>query len=249
MRCVVVDIGNTSSAVALYVNGKISRVQHIKGGIRLAAKTCEDAFAAAAKGGVNGVAIASVVPTVNPKWRALSKRLLGCEPLFVRAGVPMNITIDYPKPDRIGPDRLANAAGAVKRYGAPVVVADFGTALTFDVVTEKAVYIGGVITPGIPLMTDYLFEKTALLPKVELTGKCPKVGRSTEEAIRVGAQIGYRGMVREISAYLHENLRQDFKLIATGGYAKWALTGSGMDFKVDPTLTLFGLGCIFEEQA
>lgn len=247
MKVVVVDIGNTSTAVALYSGGRISRVKHIRGGLRKAREACEAAFAAAGAGGVNGVAIASVVPAVNSLWRKTSLRLLGCDPLFVSAESAMNVTVDYPDPKRIGADRLANSAGGVKRYGAPLIVADFGTALTFDVITGDSRYIGGVITPGIPLMTDYLFEKTALLPKVELKGKCPAVGRSTEEAIHIGAQIGYRGMVREITAYLKKSTGENYRLVATGGYAKWALADSGMDYTVDPNLTLFGIGCIFEE--
>lgn len=247
MKVVVVDIGNTSTAVALYSGGRISRVAHVRGGLRKAREVCEAAFAAAGSGGVNGVAIASVVPAVNTLWRKTSRRLFGCDPLFVSAEAAMNVTVDYPDPKRIGADRLANAAGGVRRYGAPLIVADFGTALTFDVITGDSRYIGGVITPGIPLMTDYLFEKTALLPKVELKGKCPAVGRSTEEAIHIGAQIGYRGMVREITAYLKKSTGENYRLVATGGYAKWALADSGMDYTIDPNLTLFGIGCIFEE--
>jgi len=246
MRCVVIDIGNTSTAIGLYAAGKVSRVKHIKGGLRREPEACAAAVRAAAKGGVNGVSIGSVVPAVNAAWKRLARRELGCAALFVKAGVPMAVGIDYPKPERIGPDRLANAAGGVRRYGAPLIVADFGTALTFDIVTGDAVYIGGVITPGIPLMTDYLFEKTALLPKVDLKGDCPAIGRSTEEAIHIGAQIGYRGMVREIVGYLTQSVGKKVKLVATGGYARWALEGSGLPFTIDPELTLFGLGCVFE---
>jgi len=246
MRIVVIDVGNTSTGIGLYDAGKISRVTHLKGGIAKSPEACAEAVRKAARGMVNGAVLGSVVPRVNAAWRRLILRELGCELLVVKAGLPMAVTVDYPAPETIGADRLADACGGVRRYGAPLIVADFGTALTFDVVTADLRYVGGVITPGLPLMTDYLYERTALLPRVELEGICPKLGRSTQQAMRIGAQIGYRGIVREIVAYLQSSLRCGFKLVATGGYAGWALKDSGMDFVIDQELTLFGLGCIFE---
>jgi len=246
MKLIVIDVGNTSTGIALYDNGKISRVSHVKGGVRKQPELCAEAVRKAARGMVNGAVLGSVVPSVNLAWKRLIKRELGCDLLIVKAGIKMDVIVDYPEPATIGADRLADAVGGVRRYGAPLIVADFGTALTFDVITREKRYIGGVITPGLPLMSDYLFERTALLPRVEFTGECPRVGRSTQQAMRIGAQIGYRGMVREIVAYLKKSVGQKFKLVATGGYARWALEGSGMDFVIDPDLTLFGLGCIWE---
>lgn len=246
MRCIVIDVGNTSTGIGLYDGGKISRVEHVKGGIARQPEACAEAVRRAARGTVNGAVLGSVVPRVNPSWRRLIRRELGCELLAVGAGVPMAVRVDYPKPETIGADRLADAVGGVIRYGAPLIVADFGTALTFDVVTPDRRYVGGVITPGLPLMTDYLYERTALLPRVELTGACPKIGRSTEQAMRIGAQVGYRGIVREIVAHLSAAMACEFKLVATGGYAGWALKGADMPFVIDQELTLFGLGCIFE---
>jgi len=246
VRCVVIDVGNTSTGIGLYDKGKLSRVTHVKGGIAKAPDLCAEAVRKAARGMVNGAVLGSVVPRVNAAWQRLARNELGCELLLVKAGQPMDVTVDYPAPEMIGADRLADACGGVRRYGAPLIVADFGTALTFDVVTTDRRYVGGVITPGLPLMTDYLVERTALLPRVELEGPCPKMGRSTMQAMRIGAQIGYRGIVREIVSYLQASMKCEFKLIATGGYAGWALKNSGMDFVIDPGLTLFGLGCIFE---
>lgn len=245
ITCIAIDIGNTSVAIARWQNGKVSRIAHIDGGIRRSPDACEQAILKAAKGGVNGVCIASVVPKVNSRWKTLCRRVLGCTPLFVTADLTLPLDIDYPKCRTIGADRLADAVGAIRRYGAPVLIADFGTALTFDVVTSKYTYIGGVITPGIPLMTDYLHEKTAQLPKVSLDQPCGGVGRSTEEAIRIGARIGYRGLIREIVAHLAHETKEDFRLVATGGYAKWVLDKSGLPFTIDPDLTLYGIGVIF----
>lgn len=249
MRCIVIDVGNTSTGVGLYDKGRVSRVTHLKGGIAKQPDACAAAVRKAARGTVNGVVLGSVVPRVNAAWKRLVLRELGCGLLVVRAGLPMDVTADYPEPSTIGADRLADACGGVRRYGAPLIVADFGTALTFDVVTPDRRYVGGVITPGLPLMTDYLYERTALLPRVELSGPCPACGRSTQQAMRIGAQIGYRGIVREIVSYLSGSMRCTFKLVATGGYAGWALKDSGMPFVIDPELTLFGLGCIWERNS
>ena len=158
----------------------------------------------------------------------------------------LGITIDYPKPATIGADRIANACGAVVRYGAPAIVADFGTALTFDVISRSHTYIGGVIVPGLPFMTDYLAEKTALLPRVKLHGVRGAVGRSTVSAMRIGAKVGYRGMVREIVGSIRKQIGPGgVSLVATGGQARWALADSDMPFKFAPDLTLFGLNVVY----
>ncbi len=249
MRCIVIDVGNTSTGVGLYDGGRISRVTHLRGGVVGQPEACAEAVRKAARGSVNGAVLGSVVPAVNAKWKRLVKRELGCDLLTVGCGLSLDVAVDYPEPQTVGADRLADACGGVRRYGAPLIIADFGTALTFDVVTADKRYVGGVITPGLPLMTDYLYERTALLPRVDLNGPCPKLGRSTQQAMRIGAQIGYRGIVREIVTYLRASTRCRYKLVATGGYAGWALKESGMPFVIDQELTLFGLGCIFERNA
>lgn len=246
MRVLVIDVGNTSTGIGICEDDAVTGAVHVKGGIRGNPAQCEETLRNAAGGNIEGAVLGSVVPGVNELWAELVGRELGLATLVVDASLPMDVTVDYPRPETIGADRLADACGGVRRYGAPLVVADFGTALTFDVVMPDMRYIGGVITPGLPLMTDYLCERTALLPRVELAGECPPVGRSTEEAMRIGAEVGYRGIVREVISYLRRSMQVDFRLVATGGYAAWALRGMEMDFVIDPELTLFGLGCIFE---
>ena len=250
MRLLVVDVGNTSTAVGLWSGGRVSNVSHCDGGF-------EDAKRAVTRlrSSVSGLAYVSVVPKVDVKWRRFAKSLgLKFHQVSHRDfdegpkagdGRRGRVVLDYPKPETIGADRLADAAGAVSRYGAPVLVMDFGTALTAAVITKDRVWRGGVIAPGFPLMRDYLFERTAKLPRMALgSGKTPKIGRSTEEAMRFGALVGYRGMVREIVAELKRNFNCTFKLVATGGFAKWVLRGLDLPFTVDPTLTLYGAGLI-----
>ena len=242
MKFLVVDVGNTSTAVGCWSNGRVSHVAHVDGGLRAALAAAEP-FAA----GVDGIAYLSVVPKADAAWRAFARRRRIPFHQVTSAdftAADQGLTLDYPKPETIGADRLADAVAAVDRYGAPVLVCDFGTAFTAAVVTADRVWRGGVIAPGFPLMRDYLFERTAKLPRMALGGRCPKIGRSTEEAMRFGAWVGYRGMVREIVTTLERNFKTSFRLIATGGFARWVLRDIGMDFVIDPTLTLYGAGRI-----
>ena len=258
MKLLVVDVGNTSTAVGLWSDGRVTSVRHCDGGFDEAVRCA--AILTQRHRGAEGLAYVSVVPRVDSKWKAFAERVglrlvqvshrsfCGGKPLRPSAS-GLNLRLDYPKPETIGADRLADAAGAVSRYGAPVLVMDFGTALTAAVVTENRVWRGGVIAPGFPLMRDYLFERTAKLPRMKIgTGRVPKLGRSTEEAMRFGALVGYRGMVREIVAELKKNFKTDFRLVATGGFAKWVLRGLDLPFVVDPTLTLYGAGLLGSEK-
>ncbi len=237
MRLVVVDVGNTSTAVGLWSGGRVSRVRHVDGD-RAAA------FDAAAELAPRAAAIAylSVVPKADAKWKSFARRIH--LPFLQITHVDFPLELDYPKPETIGADRLADAAAAVDRYGAPVLVCDFGTAFTAAVVTKDRVWRGGVIAPGLPLMRDYFCDRTAKLPAIKLGGKCPKIGRSTEEAMRFGALVGARGMVREIVGQLMRSFKAKFRLVATGGYAAWVLKELDMPFTIDPTLTLHGAGLL-----
>ena len=147
--------------------------------------------------------------------------------------------------EKIGADRLANAAAAAKLLGTPSVVCDFGTALTFDIIDAKRGYIGGIICPGLPLMFDYLAEKTALLPRVKPSKTKAVVGRNTEQAMQIGARLGYRGMVREILQSLETELGvKQLPVCCTGGYAGWIFKDWDVAATIDPNLTLKGLGII-----
>ena len=254
MKILVVDVGNTSTAVGLWSGGRVSHVAHCDGGFDEAAPVASSLLP-----GVSRLAYVSVVPKADGCWEDFAKRTgvdfrrvshLDFPRRGGRGARGDGLSLDYPKPETIGADRLADAAGAVARYGAPVLVMDFGTALTAAVVTEDRVWRGGVIAPGFPLMRDYLFERTAKLPRMALgSGRAPRIGRSTEEAMRFGALVGYRGMVREIVTELSRNFRTDFKLVATGGFAKWVLRDLDLPFVVDPTLTLYGAGLICSRES
>ena len=246
----VVDVGNTSTSLALYRNRRVWRHTPIHGGVRTRAEALRWVRRLAGRGGVGDAVYSSVVPRADKVWVPALREALGKRPLVLTHRLNVGVAIRYPRPRTIGADRLANACAAVALYGAPVIVADFGTAVTFDVVTRDRAYVGGVIAPGLPLMVDYLAERTALLPRIALKGACPRVGRSTEGAMRIGARIGYSGMVREIVAYLTERLGEpSVRLCATGGFARWALADCGLPFAFNQDLTLYGLGLIHDLNA
>jgi type III pantothenate kinase len=184
------------------------------------------------------VVTSSVVPAATEKLQTYFKKML-----ILRHDIPLGIGITYPKPDTIGADRLANAVALAHLYSAPGIVIDFGTAVTFDIVDASASYAGGVIAPGLRLMTDYLHERTALLPQVDLHEPPHAIGKSTVEAIRSGAAHGYRGMVRGILEALRRELGNpvDLRMVATGGDAAWIASAMPEIERVDEDLTLHGL--------
>ena len=184
----------------------------------------------------DAAAICSVVPL---KCALLQEALSPTPVVLVSASVDMGIGIDYPEPQ-------SNAVAAALMHETPAVVVDFGTALTFDIVSATGNYLGGVIAPGLEAMTDYLHQRTALLPKIALLEPPGIIGKSTNDAMLAGAVYGYRGLVREILAKLREALAPDgpLKVVATGGYAELIAAGVPEIHEVQPLLTLEGLRLI-----
>lgn len=185
----------------------------------------------------------SVVPNKNRIIRDAAKET---RILWVKSRARLGVGIDYPEPKTIGADRLANAAAVAALYGCPAIVVDFGTAVTFDIVSKNKNYIGGVIAPGLEAMTNFLFQRTALLPKLTLQEPHRAIGRSTIEAMRAGAIFGYRGLVREILGQIRSErfARRRVHVIATGGYADLIARRLPEIDAVHPNLTLEGLRTI-----
>lgn len=192
---------------------------------------------------IEGAVLCSVVPGATPGALALIREVTGgarCLQLSHRTVT--GVGVDYPRPSTIGADRLANAIAARHFFGAPVVVVDFGTAVTFDVVDRQGNYIGGIIAPGLSMMTDYLYEKTALLPRIRVRDIASVVGRSTESAMLVGAVHGYGGLVRELIRELKRELRaRRLPVVATGGDAALIARRVAEITAVQRALTLEGL--------
>jgi type III pantothenate kinase len=189
------------------------------------------------------VVMASVVPAMGD---LIARHLAATPFLRVSAKCDLGIAVDYPKPRSIGADRLANAAAAAHEFGAPSVVVDFGTAVNFDIVSRDHAYIGGVIAPGLEAMTDYLHQRTALLPKIKLLEPPGPIGRSTKHAMLVGAVYGYRGLIREIVREIRRELGNPRRLpvVATGGYAELIAARLPEITTIRPGLTLEGLRII-----
>jgi type III pantothenate kinase len=190
---------------------------------------------------VRKVVVSSVVPGKNSAVLKAAKKRANV--LWLDWKLNLGVGIDYPKPRSIGADRLANAAAAAELYGFPAVVVDFGTAVTFDVISEGRAYVGGVIAPGLEAMTNFLYQRTALLPRISLKEPRRAVGKSTIEAMLSGALFGYRGLVREILARIKAEQFPHKKVcvIATGGYARLIAAGLPEIGVIRPHLTLEGL--------
>ncbi|HZF02611.1 MAG TPA: type III pantothenate kinase [Methylomirabilota bacterium] len=241
------DIGNTNTHLGLADERRVLRQINVPtrewfGG---KASALVKKFVGAQK--IEGVVLCSVVPRATPLVRKVVRTFWKLNPLELSPKTIRGIGIDYPKPDSIGADRLANAVAARKRFGAPVVVVDFGTAVTFDVVDSKGNYVGGIIAPGLAAMTDYLHEKTALLPRIKIREMRNVVGKSTKQAMLVGAVQGYRGLIRGLLSELKRELKtKKLPVVATGGYAKLIAAKLPEISAVAPDLTLEGLRLVWK---
>jgi type III pantothenate kinase len=189
---------------------------------------------------VRKIVVSSVVPEKNA---AISKAARKIKVIWLDSTSKLGIGIDYPKPKSIGADRLANAVAVTELYGFPAIVVDFGTAVTFDIISGRRKYIGGVIAPGLEAMTNFLYQRTALLPKISLREPRSAIGKSTIKAMQSGAVIGYRGLVREILARIRaeEFPRKKPYVVATGGYARLIARELPEIGAIRPHLTLEGL--------
>lgn len=236
------DIGNTNTHLGL------ADVHRVRRQINLPTRSWFDGSAASevkrfiGARRISGAAVCSVVPRATPKVERTMKRLLGTAPLILSPETLRGVGIDYPRPDTIGPDRLANAVAVHHHFGAPAVVVDFGTAVTFDVVNRHGNYVGGIIAPGLAAMTEYLHDKTALLPRITIRETDAIIGRNTKEAMLIGAVHGYRGLIRELVNELKRELSaRRLPVVATGGYAELLAAKLKEITAVDPLLTLEGL--------
>jgi type III pantothenate kinase len=195
---------------------------------------------------IAGIALASVVPPLTPVLVSLSRQYLGQEPLVVEPGVRTGMPILYEPPGDVGADRIVNGVAAFAAFGGPVIVVDFGTATTFDVVTRKGEYLGGVICPGIGISADALFQRAARLPRVDVRHPGRVIGRSTVASMQAGLYFGYAGMVEALLARIKAELGEPARVVATGGLAETLAAEIPGIEAVDPVLTLTGLRLIWE---
>src|SRR6202167_3183636 len=196
--------------------------------------------------GIHGIVISSVVPPLDPVLRQVCERYFNLRPLYIEPGIKTGMPVHYDNPAEVGADRIVNAVAAFEKYGGPCVVVDFGTATTFDCVSAKGEYLGGVICPGIGISADALFQRTARLPRVEIRKPARVIGTNTVGSLQSGLYYGYLGLVDGILERLLEEMGKQTKVIATGGLGSMIGTGSRYIEKVDDLLTLDGLRIIWE---
>jgi type III pantothenate kinase len=242
----VLDIGNTNTHLGLANSARVLRQANI------ATAAWQDGTATGhikkfvGRAALTGATLCSVVPRATRPALKLLRRSWQLECLELTPRTLRGVGIQYPKPGTFGPDRLANAVAARHHFGAPSVVVDFGTAVTFDVVNRAGNYSGGIIAPGLAAMTEYLHEKTALLPSINIREINSVIGKSTEEAMLIGAVHGYRGLVRELLIELKRALGvRRLPVVATGGYAELLAAKLPEITAVEPMLTLEGLRLVW----
>ena len=240
------DIGNTHTHLGLANGQKVVRQTNIPTASWSDGTGRERFKQFIGKTSIEGAVLCSVVPKATPHVRRSLRKTWRLNCLELTPKTLQGVGIDYPKPNTIGPDRLANAVAARHHFGAPVVVVDFGTAVTFDVVDVRGNYVGGIIAPGLAAMTDYLHEKTALLPRIKIREFKRPIGKSTEEAMLVGAVHGYRGLIHGLVAELKRELKtKRLPVVATGGYAHLIAAKLPEISRVEPNLTLEGLRLVW----
>lgn len=195
---------------------------------------------------VDAAAICSVVPPLTAPIEEMFRRFFKVEPLIVDLSVKTGIVVKYDNPQEVGADRIVNAVAAFKKYGGPVIVVDFGTATTFDVISAAGEYLGGAIAPGIGISTDALYVRAAKLPKIELVTPAAAIGRNTVSSMQSGIIFGYAGQVDGLIGRIETELGGSARVIATGGLVGLVSDETRTIQVIEPWLTLEGLRIIYD---
>jgi type III pantothenate kinase len=248
-----IDVGNTQTVLGVY-DGK-TLTHHWR--LQTTGGRTEDEYGVlvnnllggASVSRVDGIAVSSVVPPLTHTIEEMCRKYLGVAPLIVGPGVRTGMPILYDKPQEVGADRIVNAIAAYDRTRTTTIIVDFGTATTFDYVSEKGEYVGGVIAPGLGIAADALFERTAKLYRVEFAKPRHVVGRNTVHAIQSGLIYGYVSLVDGLVTRIKKENRVQARVIATGGFAPLLASEAETIDEVDEFLTLDGLRLIYERNA
>jgi type III pantothenate kinase len=251
----VVDVGNTQTHFGVFAEGSTEVAEHWR--FATVRESTQDELGAALSNllalrglgfaDIDSSIVSSTVPQLSEQWTDMSERYLGGTMLVVGPAIRTGMPIRMDNPLEVGADRLVNAVAAYERVGGPCVVVDFGTAITYDVVSAAGEYMGGIITPGAEISIDALYERAAKLPKVELAQPRSLIGKSTVDAIRSGIVFGFAAQVDGIVRRLRDELGPDTRVLATGGLARALVPAVQVTIdEVDDLLTLTGLRLIWE---
>jgi len=194
---------------------------------------------------VRAAIISSVVPPVTSIIQRMVEKYFKVEPVLIGPGIKTGLSIKCENPREVGADRVVNAVAGIKRYGAPLIIVDFGTAATFCAIGENGDYLGGAIAPGVAISSEALFERTAKLPRIELVKPKGVIGKNTIHSMQSGLYFGYIGLVEGIISRMKQEMHCHPKVVATGGMADWVANGTSLIDAVDPFLTLEGLKIIY----
>jgi type III pantothenate kinase len=251
-----IDVGNTQSHLGLFDGDELVAHWRFATGVD---ETADElavrasglvALQGRVLGDVDGSIVSSVVPQLTPEYVAMCDRYLGGERLIVGPGLSTGMPIQLDNPRELGSDRLVNAIAGYQRLGGPCAVADFGTAITFDVVSAAGEYLGGVIGPGVEISMQALAERTAKLPPIELGEPLGEpggvIGRSTQASLQSGIVYGFAGAVDAIARRVQRELGEETRFVATGGHAAAIVPFCEMIDEVDDLLTLTGLRLVWE---
>lgn len=245
-----IDVSNTQTALGVYEGATLRHHWRLQTD---SARTVDEygvlvrnLLEGASNPSIGGIAVSSVVPTMTQVIEALCRTYIGVTPLVVGPGVRTGMPILYDKPQEVGADRIVNAIAAYERTRSTTIVVDFSTATTFDYISDKGEYVGGIIAPGLGIASDALFERTAKLYRVELAKPKHVIGRNTVHAIQSGLIYGYVAMVDGLVARIQKENRVTARVIATGGFATLLAPESESIEEVDEFLTLDGLRLIYE---
>jgi type III pantothenate kinase len=244
------DVGNTQTVLGLYGDGELT--DHWR--LTTEHSTTADELGVLLGGlldfeSVTGICLSSTVPALVREWELLAVKWAGAPLLVVGPGVKTGIPIRYDDPREVGPDRIANAVAAKERYGAPVIVVDFGTSTNFDVVSPAGEYVGGVLAPGIEISMDALFARAARLVKVDYATPSSVIGKTTVGGLQSGLVYGFAGQVDGIVERIRVELQAEARVVATGGLADLVAPHSKTIELVDGFLTLEGLRLVWELNA
>ncbi len=253
-QIVLIDAGNTNTVFGVYRGDQL--VEHLR--LSTDRERTADEYGALLLplfarldlelGATDSVMVSSVVPPMNLTMEILAREYFRTTATFIEPGIRTGMPIRYDNPAEVGADRIVNSVAAVELYGAPVVVVDFGTATTFDVVNSAGEYVGGIITPGIGISAEALFARASRLYRVDVRKPRTLVGSNTSDAMQSGIYYGFVGQVDGILSRLHREMPDLVTVVATGGLAELIAEGSQFIREVNPMLTLVGLKLIHDRQ-